>query len=58
MKDAHGFKSGPTETQWPKTRHAEVFFTKEESARVLAASKKAGFTLTHIGMQLHSSMGM
>lgn len=50
MKDAYGFSARPKDTEWPKTRRAEVLFTKEESGRIQTASKIYGFTLTHLGM--------
>lgn len=49
MKDAYGFRALQKDKEWPKTRRAEVLFTKEESERILVAAKTSGFTLTHIG---------
>lgn len=50
MKNAYGFRARPRDAEWPKTRRAEVLFTREESERILTATKTSGFTLTHIGM--------
>ncbi|OJA15103.1 hypothetical protein AZE42_05575 [Rhizopogon vesiculosus] len=54
-KDAYGFKDCRKDMEWPKTRRAEVLFTREESARILAAAKTSGFTLTHVA---HAAMAM
>ncbi|KAG2127621.1 uncharacterized protein EDB93DRAFT_1186558 [Suillus bovinus] len=48
-KDKYGLALRPKDTKWPKTCRAEVLFTREESERILAASKISGFTLTHLG---------
>src|SRR5882757_4158200 len=56
MKDTHGFKHRPKNMEWPKTRRAEVLFTREESARILAEAKTSGFTLTHVGTYLTTSI--
>ncbi|KAG2119206.1 hypothetical protein DEU56DRAFT_929802 [Suillus clintonianus] len=55
MKDTYGFRARPNDTQWPKTRRAEVLFTKEESERIQTASKIFGFTLTHL---VHAALAM
>ncbi|KAG2134046.1 uncharacterized protein EDB93DRAFT_1254655 [Suillus bovinus] len=55
MKDTYGFRARPKDTEWPKTRRAEVLFTREESERILAASKISGFTLTHLA---HAALAM
>jgi hypothetical protein len=54
-KDTYGFSARPKDTEWPKTRRAEVLFTKEESERIQAASKIYGFTLTHLA---HAALAM
>ncbi|OJA15107.1 hypothetical protein AZE42_05582 [Rhizopogon vesiculosus] len=48
-KDAHGLNDCRQDTEWPKTRRASVLFTREESARIIAATRAYGFTLTHVG---------
>ncbi|OAX40857.1 hypothetical protein K503DRAFT_855076 [Rhizopogon vinicolor AM-OR11-026] len=53
--DTHGFKDRPKNMEWPKTRRAEVLFTREESARILAEAKTSGFTLTHVA---HAALAM
>ncbi|KAG1730003.1 hypothetical protein EDB19DRAFT_1741850 [Suillus lakei] len=55
MKDTYGFRARPKDTEWPKTRRAEVLFTREESGRIQTASKISGFTLTHIA---HAALAM
>ncbi|KAG2048192.1 hypothetical protein BDR06DRAFT_1013206 [Suillus hirtellus] len=54
-KDTYGFSARPKDTEWPKTRRAEVSFTREESERILTASKISGFTITHIA---HAALAM
>ncbi|KAG2134036.1 uncharacterized protein EDB93DRAFT_1331335 [Suillus bovinus] len=54
-KDKYGFSARPKDTKWPKTCRAEVLFTREESERILAASKISGFTLTHLA---HAALAM
>lgn len=54
-KDTYGFSARPKDTEWPKTRRAEVSFTREESERILTAPKISGFTITHIA---HAALAM
>ncbi|OAX32736.1 hypothetical protein K503DRAFT_584758 [Rhizopogon vinicolor AM-OR11-026] len=54
-KDAHGLNDCRQDTEWPKTRRAEVLFTREESARIIAAARAFGFTLTHVA---HAALAM
>ncbi|KAG2105863.1 uncharacterized protein F5147DRAFT_702252 [Suillus discolor] len=54
-KDTYGFSARPKDTEWPKTRRAEVSFTREESERILTASKISGFTITHLA---HAALAM
>lgn len=54
-KDTYGFSARPKDTEWPKTRRAEVLFTKEESAAIQSASKISGYTLTHLA---HAALAM
>ncbi|KAG2745157.1 hypothetical protein P692DRAFT_201720654 [Suillus brevipes Sb2] len=53
--DTYGFSARPKDTEWPKTRRAEVLFTKEESAAIQSASKISGYTLTHLA---HAALAM
>ncbi|KAG2089629.1 uncharacterized protein F5147DRAFT_725748 [Suillus discolor] len=54
-KDAYGFRARPKDTDWPKTRRAEVLLTREESGGIQTASKIVGFTLTHLA---HAALAM
>lgn len=54
-KDTYGFSARPKDTEWPRTRRAEVLFTKEESEKILTASKISGLTLTHLA---HAALAM
>ncbi|KAG1884382.1 hypothetical protein F4604DRAFT_1677020 [Suillus subluteus] len=53
VKDMYGFRACLKDTEWPKTHHAEVLLTREESGGILTALKISGFTLTYLASSSH-----